>query len=47
MPADQAMAGLLVIFSEFGTGTVRERVRAGLVHTRMEDINLLAGKQWS
>jgi DNA invertase Pin-like site-specific DNA recombinase len=47
MPADQAMAGLLVILSEFGRGTVRERLRAGLTRARIKDIDLLPAKKWS
>jgi len=35
-PAGRAMAGLLAIFSEFEREILRERVRAGLAHTRQK-----------
>jgi DNA invertase Pin-like site-specific DNA recombinase len=35
-PAGRAMAGLLAVFAEFEKEILRERVRAGLAHARME-----------
>jgi DNA invertase Pin-like site-specific DNA recombinase len=35
-PAGRAMAGLLAVFAEFEREILRERVRAGLAHARME-----------
>ncbi|MBM3757161.1 MAG: helix-turn-helix domain-containing protein [Acidobacteria bacterium] len=35
-PAGRAMAGLLSVFAEFERDIMRERVRAGLAHARME-----------
>ena len=35
MPAGRAMAGLLAVFAEFEREILRERVRAGLAHARL------------
>ena len=35
-PAGRAMAGLLSVFAEFERDIMRERVRAGLAHARMD-----------
>lgn len=35
-PAGRAMAGLLSVFAEFETDILRERVRAGLAHARLQ-----------
>ena len=35
-PAGRAMAGLLSVFAEFERDIMRERVRAGLAHARLQ-----------
>jgi DNA invertase Pin-like site-specific DNA recombinase len=40
-PAGRAMAGLLAVFAEFERDILRERVRAGLAHTRQN------GRNWA
>ncbi|MEO6760712.1 MAG: recombinase family protein [Saprospiraceae bacterium] len=41
-PAGRAMAGLLSVFAEFETDIMRERVRAGLAHARLQGTRLWA-----
>jgi DNA invertase Pin-like site-specific DNA recombinase len=36
-PTGRAMAGLLAVFAEFEREILRERVRAGIAHSRTED----------
>ena len=39
-PAGRAMAGLLSVFAEFEKDIMRERVRAGLAHARLQGMRL-------
>jgi putative DNA-invertase from lambdoid prophage Rac len=39
-PAGRAMAGLLAVFAEFEREILRERVRAGLAHARLNGKHL-------
>src|SRR5947207_7341162 len=39
-PAGRAMAGLLSVFAEFERDIMRERVRAGLAHARLQGTRL-------
>ncbi|WP_274519410.1 recombinase family protein [Legionella tucsonensis] len=41
IPTCRAMAGLLLIFAEFGRKILRKRVKAGIAHAKPIDISII------